>query len=327
MPRWYNAAMSQLQVRLRVMGVLALLAFISVACSAATSGSSQTPEPTLVLTPYRTATQTVQPTSQASQPLASSTPRPSPTPLTHIVTAGQTLLGIAERYGVSLDVLLAANPGVDARFLSVGMEISVPASSETEAESLATPTALPLEVSTPVCYSSAAGELWCFLLVENDRAEPVENLSGRIDLLSADGSLLASGEATPPLNILSAGEAMPLVAYWAEAPEGWVKTQGQLLGAYKVLNLEARYLQTTLSTEDVSIAPSALSAQVQGGIVVSGEDTPALIWVLAVAYDEEGTVVGLRRWEKDGPANEFDLWVYSLGPEIKRVDLLVEARP
>jgi hypothetical protein len=46
-----------------------------------------------------------------------------------------------------------------------------------------------------------------------------------------------------------------------------------------------------------------------------------------VAYGEDGQVVGFRRWESAGDEDEFEFWVYSLGPEIARVELLVEARP
>jgi hypothetical protein len=51
----------------------------------------------------------------------------------------------------------------------------------------------------------------------------------------------------------------------------------------------------------------------------------ATIWVLAVAYDDAGNVIGVRRWESE-TETEFSFLVYSLGPEIADVDLLVEVR-
>jgi len=48
--------------------------------------------------------------------------------LEHVVTRGETLSGIAERYRVSVSLLLAANPGVKARALRIGARLKVPVS-------------------------------------------------------------------------------------------------------------------------------------------------------------------------------------------------------
>ena len=45
---------------------------------------------------------------------------------THTVKAGETLAQIARKYGVNLDALTAANPGLDARRLHVGQTLTVP---------------------------------------------------------------------------------------------------------------------------------------------------------------------------------------------------------
>lgn len=46
---------------------------------------------------------------------------------THTVKAGETLAQIARSYGIKLDTLTAANPGLDPRKLRVGQTLSVPA--------------------------------------------------------------------------------------------------------------------------------------------------------------------------------------------------------
>lgn len=56
---------------------------------------------------------------------------------TYTVKSGDTLAGIAEQLGVSLEDLRAANPGIDAAALSVGQSIRLP--SDTEAPPAATP--------------------------------------------------------------------------------------------------------------------------------------------------------------------------------------------
>jgi tetratricopeptide (TPR) repeat protein len=45
---------------------------------------------------------------------------------TYIVVAGDTAIHIARRYGISLDALLAANPGLEPRRLRVGQVLSIP---------------------------------------------------------------------------------------------------------------------------------------------------------------------------------------------------------
>lgn len=73
------------------------------------------------------------------RPLAASTSSSSPgtvsqTPATgaalsrtHIVKAGENPTVIARKYGVKVDALLAANPGVDPRRLRVGQTLNLPA--------------------------------------------------------------------------------------------------------------------------------------------------------------------------------------------------------
>jgi len=72
---------------------------------------------------------------------------------------------------------------------------------------------------------------------------------------------------------------------------------------------------------------------------VTGQAMPEMLdgrvntlWILGVAYDAYGNVVGVRRWESTAPVAggvslAFDFTVSSMGPGIERVELLVEARP
>ncbi len=54
------------------------------------------------------------------------TPTSCPGGFFYTVLAGETLYGIARRYGLVIDALLAANPGVDPAFVRVGQRICVP---------------------------------------------------------------------------------------------------------------------------------------------------------------------------------------------------------
>ena len=49
--------------------------------------------------------------------------------VSHRISRGETLGGLARRYLVSLDLLVAANPGIQPRRLSIGQRIVLPLSS------------------------------------------------------------------------------------------------------------------------------------------------------------------------------------------------------
>jgi LysM repeat protein len=69
---------------------------------------------------------------------------------TYTVKSGDTLAGIAARFGVSLEDLRAANPGVDASALSVGQSIKLPAGTSANATAPAnTPGPAPTDTRPP----------------------------------------------------------------------------------------------------------------------------------------------------------------------------------
>lgn len=95
------------------------------------------PEPTAApatATSEPTATEevAVSPTTPVPTPTAPLTPTPSPTPLPqptfHTVQAGDTLAGIADQYGVTLDELVFANGygALEDFFLVIGGEVQIP---------------------------------------------------------------------------------------------------------------------------------------------------------------------------------------------------------
>ncbi len=67
--------------------------------------------------------------SSPSNPVTPSRAAVTPvvSPRTHIVRAGETLSVIARRYGLRVDTLMAANPGVDPRRLRPGQALAIPA--------------------------------------------------------------------------------------------------------------------------------------------------------------------------------------------------------
>ena len=334
------------KVALRMAWVLLGLAAGLWACTASPT-ALPTPTPLRVgtLIPYRTPTPTPSPLLLPSLPAPTETPAPTATPFTYTVKQGDTMLAIAFNYGLSLDQLLAANPTVQPRLLSVGTLLVIPIEGET---ATAAPTAapLPLQVVEPVCYSQADGGLWCFMQVVNDQAQAVENLSGRISLFSISGESLGSQPAYAPLNILRPGERLPLVAYFSPPVVGELIAQGELLSALAVAEGDPRYLVAGFQANTLTTSTDGMSARVSGVVLLpEGEPAAGSLWLAGVAYDVTGKIVGVRKWQVEVPCSAaaqeagtpapesgcnrlpFEGTIYSLGSTIDTVEILVEARP
>ena len=97
----------------------------------------------------------------APTPAAQSTtsPAPLPTPAVYVIRAGDTLLAIAGRYGVSLDDLLKANLDVlelsNPDFVPANVVLTIP---QTEAAAILETQATPVTAATPSDAGATAGD-------------------------------------------------------------------------------------------------------------------------------------------------------------------------
>lgn len=87
-----------------------------------------------------TATQAVAPATAVPIPIMTFTPRPSATlppaptptpaggacPVVHVVVAGDTVLGLAQRYGVTEDAIVQANSLQTTASLKIGQQLIIP---------------------------------------------------------------------------------------------------------------------------------------------------------------------------------------------------------
>ena len=89
--------------------------------------ASPTTDPTPAPTPTPTPAPTVSPTdAPTTTPSATPTKSPAPTPLTHRVVSGETLSGIAARYGVTLAALEKANKITTPNLIIAGQVLVIP---------------------------------------------------------------------------------------------------------------------------------------------------------------------------------------------------------
>lgn len=281
------------------------------------------------LTPYTTPVN-VQSTS-VSSPTQPPIPIPSPTPFVHIVISGETMSSIALRYGVEISAIMAANPDVNPNAMSVGIKLVIPSQSGAGI-ALANATPLPLKTGPLNCVRSRDGTIWCFLLIQNDQNVPVESLQARVAVGSSQTGQAAEQLTTAPLNILYPGKALALsVVFMNEIPDP-IQTRFEMVSAVAVQDGENRYFQTQTDNLQITQDATGLSARIYGEVsLLSSGLTASSVWAAGIAYDRQGNVVGVRRWEGNTPLSSgqklpFTFTVYSTGAMIDRVEVLLEAR-
>ena len=325
---WYNArTMARRVIRWAQLGMgLVLAACVEV-------GSSSGATATTTLLPWRTPTATSAPTRVQPSQQATIEPGPSPTPLTHIVQAKESLLTIAAQYGVTLDALLALNPDVNPNLLSIGQALLIPGpEGEPITSLLPTATAIPLTFSSVTCSPTATGGLTCLTAVRNPTKVVLEGLSARIDLLDGRGEVVESAVAFAPLNLLPPGDVMPLGVYFPPPAPSASSAVAAGLTAFPANETESRYLEVSLQKggEVHSAQGSTWTVDGQLRIAADAAGPASRVLVLAVGYGAEDEVVGYAVWESaeaPGPGEmvAFDITILSLGAPIERVSLLAEA--
>lgn len=255
------------------------------------------------------------------------------------------MMGIALRYGITLEELKSANPSVDPRFMSIGTKLIIPASlaaatptQEAGPAAGQTPTPIPVETGAVTCTRAQDGGVWCFQLARNTLEYPLEGVTAVFRLAGSQAEPVLTQRAFLPLDRLPPGAALPLAAYFppqdAAGLVGPLQASSELLVSLPSPD-DGRYMSSHAANQKVMISPDGRAASITLDVFLDQQDTEAhRIWVAAVAYDASGRVVGVRRWEKQGEDSlktgqsmPVQMNLYSVAGEISRVDLIPELRP
>jgi hypothetical protein len=165
-------------------------------------------------------------------------------------------------------------------------------------------------------------------LIQNNTPDILENISAQITLLDENNNALASQTAFTPLDMIPSNASLPIYVFFPNTPAN-ANVQVQILSA--IQSNASRYLPATLNNIVTQIDWNGLTAQVSGQIHLPAESTAAAqVWVAAVAYDKDGRVVGVKRWEggaiQPGGSIPFSFLVSSLGSAMDAVDFVIQAR-
>jgi LysM repeat protein len=281
------------------------------------------------LTPY--ITPLIVQSIDVSSPTQPQIPIPTPTPFIHTVASGETMSSIALRYGVETSAVMAANPNVNPNAMSVGVNLVIPSQSGAGI-ALANTTPLPLKTGPLTCTRSRDGSIGCFLLVQNDQTLPVESLQAKVAVANSQTGQAAEQLTTAPLNVLYPGKALALsVVFTSDIPDP-IQSRFEMVSAVAVQDGENRYLQTQTENLQVTKDANGLSARIYGEVsLLSSGLSASAVWAAGIAFDRQGNIVGVRRWEGSTPLISgqklpFTFSVYSTGAAIDRVEVLLEAR-
>lgn len=336
---WYNAGM-KLSGSSLTLGLVVIL--ILAACSPVPQEINLSPGVTLegTLRPYPsdTATQTPLPTGYVT-PTPSPTITPTWTPVYYKVGENDDMFGISLWYGISLESLKTANPTVNPYAMGVGTVLLIPltpeAGSTPRPTPVFTPTPTPLysAMNQPDCYPDGNQGLTCFVLVENANSNDLENVGGVITLTDTVSGEIRQEVAIMPLNLLRTGTSLPMVAYFsAPIPEQYtVNAMVDII--LPVMQGDTRYVNLVIENQMTDFASDNLSATISGQLTPGDKISIRSARLLAIAYDGESRVIGIRVWESPSPAElvpgeqqDFSLTVYSMGGEIDHIDILTEAK-
>jgi len=255
-----------------------------------------TPTPTSSKPVLRTPTGTPSGTRTATPapytPAPTDTPTVTPTPIFYEVQPGDTLIGIAHRYGVSLASLQEANGIIDPRTLSVGQRLVIPRE-ELKQTNMPTPTPLPATPAGIHFARMSTGGLWCMGEIVNGQGNALEDVLVSVRLLDESGRVVMERSAPVQARIVEPGKKAPFVV---EFPNAYPKFSSYQVVVLRALPAHHGRYYFGLRVENVGGAETDKGVFSIDGKVrnVGGEDAVD-VYVIATLYDALGNVVGVRK--------------------------------
>ncbi len=268
-------------------------------------GQVITPQPSP--TPTRAGDPTSTPSGSAvysatSVPVISSrdvaTPTITPTPIVHIVQKGDTLLGIALDFGVSVEALQTANGIDNPQFLQVGQQLVIPVGDVSGRSSpsllLPTPTPQPIRVQGAAFYETAVGSLLGLGEIANTTPLTLTNVQVAVTLLDASGQPLLETDTFASMDIIYPDVRTPFSVLFSNPPTEWESYQVTVLRGQEAGVLATGFVPiSVLEAEGNTSGPQF---EVSGTVRNASADQAArTVDLFVTTYDAQGNVTGYRR--------------------------------
>jgi hypothetical protein len=241
------------------------------------------------------------------------------------------LIGIAVRFGVSLESLRAANPQVNERFLSIGQALIIPLASAAAPEAAAA-TPFPLELGAPRCYLQLGGSAWCVSQLHNPGGAPVESLLVEFSVYDSQGKPLARQQVTPPLARLGPGSTLPVGLRVDGLSGGAPRAEARLVRAVALIQPEDSVPSIEVVETTSASLEGGLEVRVRARVAPEAHGPASAVRALLVLYNSQDQVVGWRTQDQSGEwtigaLHDVLLRAFSLSDPVARYEVLLEARP
>lgn len=275
------------------------------------------------LTPFSTRTPSLTPALELDQ-LEEVIFTPTPTQVIYSVKKDELGSAIALRYGISLQSLQSSNPDVDLNFLKEDQQLVIPPRQETPIPDLSSPTPAALIIKDLECYPAADQAGWCIATIQNNQQDGVMYITGEFILEGQHNTY--QKPFTTLIDSLPPGKQIPVYALF-DAPFPYPHKVNLLIQTALRQAPELSSKPLDISEKNIEISSDGLAARIDGQINLSGQTTTG-VTVIAAGYSE-GKPVGVRRMElnpKDTLVSllKFELWLYSIGPPIEKVEIFAE---
>jgi LysM repeat protein len=284
-------------------------------------------------TPFRWQSPTVSPSRFFPTREVSLTPTLAPTPTLQIYTvrAGDTFGSIAAKFGITVDALTGANPGVDPNALPIGTALIIPAKPAGTGTPPPTPTPVGLVLEPAYCYPQAGGGRWCLVMVGNPGPDSAAGIYLRFSLYSsaaADPSI--SKEVALPVTVLPAGSRTVAAAYFTpdEAQDEILRVE--LISAIRSAE-NPDLLPLTILKEESRFLSDGFELGVEFRIDAGEEEIANRLDAALVLLDTAGRPIGFRILRSEGewptgPAHSLTLNAFVLGGEWTDYEFILQAR-
>jgi hypothetical protein len=232
-----------------------------------------------------------------------------------------------------MDDIMAANPGIDYRILSIDQEIIIPLiGGDPITNLLPTATPIPLQLSEVTCYPNQPHSFWCISTLDNSNEDPLEAVSVVITLWDGNNELIETQPAFSALNLIPTGAKFPLAVDFKDFTGDYAYAMVSPVSAFPARSVEERFVPIEI-IHDREIGSEDLTSWLVKGRLVSKDESErriSRVAILVTGLDEGGEIVGFRKLKLNtelgsGEELSFETEVFSFGPPIHRIEIYAEA--
>ena len=242
-------------------------------------------------TPYEAVpTYTPTPIIHIDVRLPPGTPTPTPMPQQHRVEAGDTLIGIAARYGVTVEDLQELNGIGDPRGLQIGQRLEIPVRRIPEED--ANPVRAQHELRRVAVAVDGLDTAWVMGEVANLDTVPVEQIRVAARLQTPDGTEMVRRTALAVRHITPPGKAAPFMFRLGDVSQ---TAHGWTLAVASIKPAHIGGYATELSVGNLRFEPQPSGTVRVSGLVVNlGSVVVADPEVVVTAFDAQRRVTAVR---------------------------------